>query len=302
MKRVLITGANGFIGRHCLPLLEAQAFEVHAISSRKMTAKGSNIYWHEIDLLDFSKTEALIGEVQPGYLLHFAWYTVPGRYWTSTENLRWLQGSIGLIQEFIRHGGKRMVIAGTCAEYDWRYGYCSETMTPLAPTTLYGLCKHALQLIVTDVSKQTGVSAAWGRIFFVFGPHEPQDRLVAYVIRSLLHGEAACCSHGRQIRDFLYVRDVADAFVTLLESGVSGPLNIGSGQPIFLRELIYGIAAKLNRNDLIQLDARAMTREEPPLLVPDVRRLYHEVGWRPKYSLEKALEHTISWWERESRG
>jgi nucleoside-diphosphate-sugar epimerase len=301
MKRALITGATGFIGRHCLPLLVARGYEVYAVSSWRITANESNIHWHQADLLDSPQVATLIAEVQPSYLLHFAWYTVPGKYWTSTENLRWVQASIGLLREFARHGGQRVVMAGTCAEYDWRYGYCSEAATPLAPVTFYGICKHSLQLMLAAFSKQTGLSAAWGRIFFLFGPHEHPDRLVAYVIRSLLREEPARCSHGSQIRDFLYVQDVAEAFVALLESEVSGPVNIASGQPVTLRELIHRIAAKFNRNDLVELDAVPTSPDEPPLLVADVRRLHDEVGWAPKYDLDTGLDQTIDWWKHESK-
>jgi nucleoside-diphosphate-sugar epimerase len=301
MKKVLITGATGFIGRHCLPLLMARGYEVHAVSSQRLTTNVSDIHWHQSNLLDPSQISALIAEVRPSHLLHFAWYTVPGKYWTSSENLRWVQASISLLQEFVKHHGERVVMAGTCAEYDWRFGYCSEEVTPLNPATLYGTCKHSLQLVLSSLAKQTGLSAAWGRIFFLFGPYEHPDRLVPYVIRSLLYGEPARCSHGKQIRDFLYVQDVADAFVTLLESRVSGPVNIASGQPVVLRELIYKIAAKLKREDLIQLGAVSVPPDEPPLLVADVRRLHDEVGWSPKYDLDTALKETIEWWrEHES--
>jgi nucleoside-diphosphate-sugar epimerase len=216
----------------------------------------------------------------------------------SVENVRWVQASINLLQEFAKHGGQRVVMAGSCAEYDWRYGYCSEAITPLAPATLYGACKHALQLVLLSFSKQKGLSAAWARIFFLFGPYEHPDRLVPYVIRSLLRGEQARCSHGRQIRDFLYVKDVANAFVTLLESEVSGPVNIASGHPVALRELIYRIAAKLNREDLVQLGVVPTPLDEPPLLVADIQRLRDEVGWAPKYDLNTGLQETIDWWRK----
>ena len=301
MKRVLLTGATGFIGRHCLPLLVARGYEVHAVSSRRIAINQSNMHWHQTDLLDPLQVAALMAEVQPSHLLHFAWYTVPGKYWTSVENLRWVQASIGLLHEFVRHGGQRVVMAGTCAEYDWRYGYCSEAVTPLAPTTLYGICKHSLQLMLVAFSEQTGLSAAWGRIFFLFGPYEHPDRLVAHVIRSLLRGEPARCSHGNQIRDFLYVQDVADAFVALLDSAVSGPINIASGKPVAVRDVICKIAEMQYRPDLIQMGALPAREDEPPLLIADVRRLEEEVRWQPKYDLDTGLKKTIEWWSNLDR-
>ena len=119
------------------------------------------------------------------------------------------------------------------------------------------------------------------------------------MIRSLLQGKVARCSHGNQVRDFLYVEDVADAFVALLNSEVSGPINIASGRPIALRELIYKIAAKFKREDLIQLGAISTPQDEPPLLVADVKRLQDEVGWTPKCDLDTGLEQTIEWWKHE---
>ena len=92
-----------------------------------------------------------------------------------------------------------------------------------------------------------------------------------------------------------------DAFVALLESGVSGPVNIASGRPLALRELIYRIAAKFDRDDLIQLGAMSTSPDEPPLLVADVRRLHDEVGWAPKYDLDTGLEQTIDWWKHGSK-
>lgn len=302
MKRVLLTGATGFIGRHCLSSLVERGYEVHAVSSHPIaTEREANIHWHQANLLDLPQAAALMAVVQPSHLLHFAWYTMPGKYWTSAENLRWVQASISLLKNFVQHSGQRVVMAGSCAEYAWRYGYCSESTTPLDPATLYGICKHSLQLMLSAFSRNTGLSAAWGRIFFLFGPYEHPHRLVANVIRSLLSGEPARCSHGRQIRDFLYVQDVADAFVALLESGVPGPVNIASGQPVALRELIYKIAAKLNREDLIQLGVTSTPPDEPPLLVADVRRLHDEVAWAPKYDLDTGLEQTIEWWKHESK-
>ncbi len=297
MKRILLTGATGFIGRHCLPFLSSRGYEVHAVSTRCPMDSSSVIHWHKIDLLNSLQLQDLVTDVMPSHLLHFAWYVVPGKCWTSLENIRWVQSSLELLQAFVVNGGKRAVLAGTCAEYDWRYGYCSERVTPLLPSTLYGTCKHSLQIILDSLSKETGLSTAWGRIFFLYGPYEHQDRLTSSVIRSLLMGEKARCSHGNQIRDFLYVKDVADAFIALLESGVEGPVNIGSGRPVVLKNIIQKISDKINNSDHIEYGAVPMSSDDPPLLVADVSRITKEVGWTPKYELDRGLDETILWWK-----
>lgn len=298
MKKILITGSTGFIGQHCLPLLLERGYEVHAVSSRNSIDKWNNIYWHRVDLLDSEQTSVLIAEVRPTHLLHFAWFTVPGKYLDSFANLHWVRASLNLVETFASYGGERVVIAGTCFEYDWRYGYCSEQCTPFAPASLYGVCKHSLQSILDAFIRQTRLSAAWGRIFFLYGPHEHPNRLVSSVIRALLKGELARCSHGNQIRDFLYVKDVAGAFIALLESNISGAVNVASGHPVTIKDVIMKIAGKLGRKNLIQLGALPVSENEPHLLVADVNQLTQKVGWAPKYDLDRGLDQTIAWWRK----
>jgi nucleoside-diphosphate-sugar epimerase len=169
----------------------------------------------------------------------------------------------------------------------------------LKPNNAYGVCKSALQSLQASFAEQAGVSAAWGRIFYLYGPHEHPRRLVASVIRSLLKGEPALCSPGDQVRDFLYVEDAADAFVALMESDVRGPVNVASGQPITVKEIVQAIAERVERQELVRLGALPARTTEPHFLVADVGRLRNEVGWRPKYGLGRGLDRTIGWWRNQ---
>lgn len=300
MRKVLVTGAAGFIGRHCLPLLVERGDEVHAVTSKAPPPFQADVLWHQADLLDAAQVSALISAVRPTHLLHFAWIVTPGLYWTSPDNFRWVQASLELLRLFSENGGQRVVTAGSCAEYDWNYGYCREGVTPLEPQTVYGNCKYLLSRLQQLFADQAGVSAAWGRIFFPYGPHEAPSRLVPSVVRSLLRREPALCSHGEQVRDFLYVEDVASAFVALLHSEVTGAVNIASGQGVALKEIIDRIAQPLGGRDLVRLGAVPSALEEPPFLVADVRRLRQEVGWQPRHDLGAGLECTLEWWRERS--
>jgi nucleoside-diphosphate-sugar epimerase len=309
-KRVLVTGAGGFVGRCSVePLLE-RGYEVHAVlsesSPRTPPQELQDATLHCADLLDAEQTDALLARVMPTHLLHFAWIATPGVYWHSTENSRWLHASQNLLRRFRALGGVRAVMAGSCAEYDWsQVGLCIEGLSPLAdaagaPPTAYAAAKIAMQKDLAQFGGQEHLSTAWGRIFFQFGPHEHPDRLVPTVIRHLLLNQEALCTHGRQIRSFLHIADVGEAFAHLLNSEVQGPVNIGSADRIAVADLIERIAQQIGRPDLVRLGARKTVTEEPPLLVPEVHRLHDEVQWRPRFSLSEAISDTIVWWRAQS--
>ncbi|MBU0996137.1 MAG: NAD(P)-dependent oxidoreductase [Proteobacteria bacterium] len=299
MKKFFVTGATGFIGSHCIESLSMRSdIEVHALTIDDISQDSLNVQWHKADLMDTKSMHDLLNDIQPTHLLHFAWYAAPGKYWTSIENLAMVQASLALLKTFAEVGGKRCVMAGSCAEYDWHYGYCSERITPTVPGSLYGTCKSAMQKILESFSLQTGVSSAWGRIFYLYGPREHPSRLVPSVICSLLKDKPAKCSHGEQIRDFLYVKDVADAFIALLESDVRGSVNICSGIPIRLSEIIMNIAEVFDKQDFVQLGAIPVSPDEPGLIVGNNGRLFKEVGWKPKYMMEQGISETITWWKK----
>jgi nucleoside-diphosphate-sugar epimerase len=275
MNKVLITGASGFIGRHCLPLLLEQGYEIHSISRYPLSIDPA-IHWHQVDLLDRLNVTKLMAQIKPSHLLNLAWYAVPGKYWTSLENFKWVQASLDLLQAFKEYGGERVVMAGSCAEYDWQYGYCDESITPLNPRSPYGICKH-----------------------WLYGQFESPNRLVSSVIKSLLSKTTAQCSAGNQIRDFLYVEDVANALVQILGSNLTGAINIGSGMPISIRTLVEYIGTMLDRIDLLQFSSQNDLHQEAPLVVANVRRLRSELLWTPEFSLQQGIELSIEFWKQE---
>ena len=295
MKSVLITGATGFIGQHCLKLLLAQNYEVHALSSQKKHE--DKIQWHQVDLFEKNQLASLLAYIKPTHLLHLAWYTGQGKFWNSPLNMHWVQASLGLVHYFLKEGGKRLVVAGSCAEYQWGHALCSEKTTPLLPHTYYGICKNALR---TVIEHYPNIDYAWGRIFYPFGPFEKTERLIPSVINSLLSDQIAACTHGEQIRDFLYVEDVADAFVkyTFLNSTLQGPINIASGIPYKIKEICEKIATYLDKPDLLRMGALPAPMNDPAILLADTTCLIKELKWQPKWNLATALAQTIDFFQK----
>ena len=307
-RRVLVTGAGGFIGRHSIGPLRAAGYEVHAVFSKQSIAAGGSaaaagsMHAHRADLLEPQAIDSLIDAIHPTHLLHLAWIATPGLYWTSAENYRWLEASRHLLRSFHGGGGVRVVMAGSCAEYDWsRVGLCDERSSPVAGSSgtavsPYVECKLAMQRSLEEFGAAQGLSTAWGRMFFQFGPGEHPRRLVASVIIDLLSGREALCSHGRQIRSFLHAADVGRAFAAVMGSDVEGPVNIGSSERISIAELLGRIARSIGRPELLKLGARRPQPFEPDVLLPDVGRLHREVGWAPRLTLDQGIADSIDWW------
>jgi len=300
MKRVLLTGGTGFIGRQTVDPLLARGFDVHLAvlpSEVAATTSPAGTTIHACDLFDPDGVRKVMRAVCPSHLLHLAWYVVHGQFWTSPENHRWVQVSLDLLRSFAQGGGRRAVMAGTCAEYDWSQGTCRENITPLAPRSLYGQCKMAIHQSAEEFAQGAAVSLAWGRIFFLYGPGEASARLVPSIILPLLAGQRATCRQGSHVRDLLHVSDVAAAFVALLDSDVRGAVNIASGCPASLGQVAETIARILEKSRMLDVQEAQPLPDNPIAITADTRRLNEEVGWRSALSLEQGLRQTIDWWK-----
>jgi nucleoside-diphosphate-sugar epimerase len=286
MSRVLVTGATGFVGRHVVAALAARGHEVVAVSR----ASGDL----HADLLA-GDPAAVVAQAEATELLHLAWYAEHGRFWTAPENLDWVGATLRLLRAFREAGGRRAVLAGSCAEYAWgeRRPLREET-SPLRPATLYGACKHATRLAAEAYAVQEGLSMAWGRIFFSFGPGEAPGRLIPAVAGALLRGEEAPVTAGEQVRDFLAVEELGDAFAALLSSGVEGPVNMASGEGVSVRDVVAAVGRAAGREDLIRYGALPSRPGDPPEIVADVARLRDEVGWAPRESLAAGIERAVA--------
>lgn len=293
MKRVLVTGASGFIGRACAAALKARGFDVYGVGRRAPPEGFEGANWLRGDLLSVKDRERLLAATRPSHLVHLAWHVSPGLYLESDENARWSAASIDLLHRALDLGVRRIVGVGTCLEYGPSDRPCHEVETICRPTTAYGRAKlDVAEAFVAAAS--AGVHVVWGRLFKPYGPGESAARLLPSLLHALDAGRDFACSHGNQIRDFIYVEDLALSITRLLDSQFDGVVNLASGEPRSLRSVVDHFAGLLGRRDLVRFGARAASGvDDDPFIVADTTRLMSLVGTEGILGWEEGSRRTV---------
>ena len=286
--KVLITGANGFIGTYVLKCLQSSNIDVVVVG--RIRPAGYLGDFIKADLLEISDFNSLISKANATHLIHLAWYAEHGSYWSSLLNLRWVESTIKLAEAFCLAGGQHVVTAGTCAEYDWTYGYCIEEKTPLIPATLYGTSKDATRRMLMSLCSIYKITCSWGRIFMPYGPGEDSRRLIPALNNVFSLNQPPFAVGSYSFRDFLHVEDVALGFMSLLTSGAHGEFNICSGNPTQISEVIKLLANAHNQNPNIVLEHSVTRIGEPLMLVGDNNKLTL-LGWVAKHKLAELCNY-----------
>ncbi|TFF21817.1 NAD(P)-dependent oxidoreductase [Jiella endophytica] len=267
-KRVLLTGATGFVGRQIHRALMADGHEVRALlrtgSAGRLAAPAAIV---EIDDV-FAPIAQTLAAAFEGIdtLVHAAWSVEPGQYLESEENLACLSGSLALARAAVSAGVGHIVGLGTCFEY----ALPADRLTiasPLAPTTLYATTKLALFATLERYLAARNVRFSWARLFYLHGESEHPSRLVPYLRRCLASGERAKLSSGTQLRDFLDVAEAGRMIASIVETEQAGAINICSGRAVTLRAFAEAIADETGRRDLLDFGAAPARATDPAAVV-----------------------------------
>jgi nucleoside-diphosphate-sugar epimerase len=285
-RKVLILGCSGEVGSRVTLLLLKYGFTVHGVSGSKLCKiNDRNHFCKKINLLD-PRVSLNLDELKPDVMVHTAWVTTPGVFWESPINDEWVKASKKIIQEFEQSGGKYLVVTSTCAEYSW------ETPKPLSETSEtnpklnYG--KSKLELL--NWMKGSKIPFLWTRTFFQFGLNEPIGRLIPSMVDSMLAGKEFEVQNPNDIRDFVYISDVAEVLSTLICKEQLGIVNIGTGNGLDISSVAQKIVDQIGHENLVRYSA---STQPASVVVSNPNRLLSIVGkysWTP---IDKAISETI---------
>src|SRR5713101_3751232 len=292
-QRILVTGANGFIGSHlCLRLCQEGA-EVHAVYRSRRPADLGDQRWWRADLADLEEVRKIVGQARPEVIFHLASHVkgAPGLEHVLPTFQSNLQSTVNLLTVAAETTRPRVVLTGSLAEPEAENGEQFPS-APYAATkwacTGYARMFHALYKLPTVIA----------RVFMVYGPAQVDlTKLIPYVTLSLLQGKSPKISSGDRLVDWIYVSDVVNGFLALAQaSDVDGAtLDLGSGSLVSIREIVQQLAMSIGNG--VKLEFGALPdRPLEPTRIAKTAETFARIGWKPQVSLQDGLERTVDWY------
>lgn len=304
--KVFVTGAAGWVGSRVARLFVSQGHDVLGLVRSTMdheerVRRGAfGFVCLEGDLADPASWMPQVQAFRPAVCVHCAWYANPQDYLHSRQNIACIEQGLALLDVLSSAGCARAVYVGSCAEYDPNVGYCQEG-SPIRPATLYGAAKYTLSVAARNLSSQLTIELVWARLFHLYGPGENPRRVLPSLILALLADGTFEATDGRQIRDYLYIDDVARALIALALRGSTSDYNVSSGVPVTVRSLMEQAGAMVNRADRIHFGAIARQPWDAAYVCGDSSKLCADTGWAPEQGLEAGIRQTVEWWRERWR-
>lgn len=282
--KILVTGISGFIGKHVYNRLIKTKLDFH-VTSRTTQPNMKNC--HLLDILNHHDTQLLMEKIKPDVLIHLAWDVTHGEFWSSAKNISYAEASINLFGSFLNHGGKKIIAAGTCAEYPAANIPVLEDLDYHGELSEYGKAKKTVCQFLNSCQINKAIDFTWFRIFGLFGPGEDERRFFPSVINAVRAGVRFETKNPETFFDYVYVDDLACFIVACINRAGLGNINIGTGNAIAMLDLYTTIEAYLKTNSINII--KTINKPSQNSRIPNCEKLQKN-GFN--FSLQNGLEQT----------
>ena len=298
-KKILILGGTGFIGYHLAKEALRKGFQVSSLSKNSPVKKR---YLKRVKYIiaDISKKNSIKKKIKEDfqYVINLAGY-VEHLNKNKTYNSHYL-GCKNIANFFLQKKIKKFIQVGSSMEYGLAKSPQNENLK-CKPKSIYGKAKLFSTKYLLNLYKKHKFPATIVRLYQVYGPYQDLNRLIPIVINSCKNNREFPCSHGRQLRDFLYIKDLVDVFFLILKSSeVKGEIfNIGSGKPLKIKNIIKKIV-KFYKSGSPKFNKIKLRNEEQIKIYPDMRKTRKIFNWKPKVNFSEGLVKTIKYYNANS--
>ncbi len=304
-KRILVTGAAGFLGSHLCEKLVAQGHEVLGIDNY-FTGRRSNVARllgePNFEMMRHDVTFPLCVEVDESYNLACPASPVHYQYDPVQTTKTSVHGAINMLGLAKRTGAKILQastseVYGDPDQHPQTEEYWGN-VNPIGPRSCYDEGKRCAETLFFDYHRQNNVRIKVMRIFNTYGPrmHPEDGRVVSNFIMQALTGQPITIyGDGSQTRSFCYVDDLIDGMMKLMQSPdeCTGPINIGNPGEFTIRQLAEKIVEMVGNE--AQLVFRDLPVNDPMQRRPDIAKARSILGWQPTVELEQGLGKTIDY-------
>lgn len=309
IRRVFVTGAAGFIGARLTSRLLDEGYDVailirESTDLSRLTPVLDRIHRFSGDIRDGVEISRIIGEYKPDAIVHlvttYAVEHAPKDIGTMFDTN--VKGTVNLLDAARVHGVKFFLNTSTCAVYEQREARLNET-DPTSPQNLYAVTKIQAEEACRFYALNYNVPALSVRLFSPFGPGDHERRLIPYVISSLLAGQSPNLTTGLQKWDFVYVDDIAEAFLAVLAHyPYTQPyevVNIGTGDPVSVRDMVLTTMRLTGKEIPLSWGAVPHRKNEVWFNSANTSKAKDLLGWSAKIDTETGLRETIGYWKRK---
>jgi nucleoside-diphosphate-sugar epimerase len=301
-KRVLVTGAAGFVGAVLTRRLLTAGHTVHVVSRSttirwRLTDVIADLRHHEVDLRDEAATRSVIDGIRPEVIYHLATH---GAYPEQTDADGIIQtnilGTWNLLKALERIDYEVFVNSGSSSEYGFKE-YAMRETDVLEPNSYYSVAKCAQTLLCQHVAKTQRRPITTLRLFSVYGPYEEPSRLIPTLIRRCLAGQELSLVEPDTARDFVYVDDVVDAYLCTdkLAAFHGEIVNIGTGVQSPIRLVVECILRHTGARVSCNWGTMPARIWDAKTWVADCTKSHRLLAWRPRTTLSEGIERTVAW-------